>query len=279
MDHAARRPMLAVATLTTAGALALTPLAITPPELHAPSIAAARISTEAIQLTDAWSDLVSNTVTSVVELAGTYIGSNSTYPLPNPIFFAPIAAQLVINPLVYAAQLVTGQGAQIPTEIADHLSNIAKFADLVVSEVPPIVLQQIENPFVAAQLAINSITTATNKLVALLEAPALFLNVALNSQYGLIGYNGPLALPVIARNLFATAIAAAPPTIVLPLKKAAAAASTPKPTAAALTASAPSSAASSARSKPNAPATNGKRTTSSAKAGNSSAGSGHSKRG
>jgi hypothetical protein len=267
--------MLAVATLTTAGALALSPVTVTP---DAPSLSPARVSTQAVQLTDAWSDLATNTVGSVVQLAATFLGANSTFPLPNPIFIAPIAAQLVINPLIYAVQLFTGQGAQIPTEIAEHLSNVANFAGLVFTEIPPIIVQQIQTPFLAAQLAIESIATATNKLIALLEAPALFLDAALNSQYGLIGVNGPIAVPIILRNLLATAIAAPLPTIVLPFKKAAAAASTPKSTATVKVAS-PSGTASSARSKPKAPASSSKKAPSAKASSKSNAGSGHSARG
>ena len=56
MEYATRRPMLAAAALTTAGALALTPITVAPLESHAPSISPARISSQAVQLTDAWSD-------------------------------------------------------------------------------------------------------------------------------------------------------------------------------------------------------------------------------
>lgn len=47
-------------------------------------------------------------------------------------------------------------------------------------------------PFLPAQLAFESITAAGNPLLDLLEAPAVFLNAALNSQYRLIGVNGPV---------------------------------------------------------------------------------------
>jgi hypothetical protein len=286
MQRAARRPMLSIATLTTVGALALAPIAVAPPELSAPSIAAARISAEAVQLTDAWSDLLTNTVVNVVQLGGLFLGVSSTFPLPNPtIPLAPVATQLVLNPLIYAVQLFTGQGAQIPTEIATHLSNIANFVQLIVSDVPGIIVQQIQTPFLAAKLALDSITTGGNLLLGLLEAPAVFLDTALNSQFGLIGVDGPIAVPIIIRNLLATALYTTPPTIVLPFKKAA---STPTPTPAAATTvtsrvASPSGTASSARSKPKASssAASSKRMTASAKAkanNNSSAGQGHGKR-
>jgi hypothetical protein len=284
MHRAARRPMLAIATLTTVGALALAPIAVAPPELSAPSIAAARISTQAVQLTDAWSDLLTNTVVNVVQLGGLFLGVSSTFPLPNPtIPLAPVATQLVLNPLIYAVQLFTGQGAQIPTEIATHLSNVANLVQLIVSDVPGIIVQQIQTPFLAAKLALDSITTTTNLLLGLLEAPAVFLDTALNSQFGLIGVDGPIAVPIILRNLLATALYTTPPTVTLPFKKAAAAA--PTVAAATATPASPSGTASSARSKPKASssAASNKRTAASAKVkvkvnNNSSAGQGHGKR-
>jgi hypothetical protein len=147
---------------------------------------------------------------------------------------------------------------------------------LYVDAAPPVIVQQIQTPFVAIKLALDSITTSTNLLIGLLEAPAVFLDAALNSQYGLIGVNGPITIPIILRNLLVDAIYTTPPTIVLPFKKAAAAA--PTAAAATVTPAAPSGTASSARSKPKAPA-NSSRKAASAKASNSGAGSGHSKRG
>ncbi|TDO18608.1 hypothetical protein EV580_1795 [Mycobacterium sp. BK086] len=82
MEHSARRPMIAVATLTTAGALALSPITAAPPGLHPHNIAATHISSQAVQLTDAWSDLVTNSVTNVVQIAATFIGLNSSFPCP-----------------------------------------------------------------------------------------------------------------------------------------------------------------------------------------------------
>lgn len=280
MEHAAAgRSIRAAATLTTVGALALTPLAVAPPQLHAPDISAARISTEAVQLTDAWSDLFTGTLGSVVQLGAIFVGADSNFPLPNPIFIAPIAAQLVINPLIYAVQLFTGQSAKIPTEIADHFANIAALAQNLASDLPAIIVAQIQTPFLAAQLTIDYFANATNKLIALLEAPAVFLDTALNSQYGLIGVNGPLAVPIIVRNLLASGLGTPLPTITLPFKKPAAAASTPKPTAATVAGTAPSGTASSARSKPKSPASaNSKRKAESAKASDKPAGVGHGKR-
>jgi hypothetical protein len=267
MERAARRPLLAAAALTTAGALALSPITATPPEMHALDLVPATVSTQAVRLTDAWSDLFNHTVQSATILGTIFVGSSTTFPLPNPIFIAPIAAQLVINPLIYAVQLATGHGADIPGEIAEHLSKLSTFANLVFTEIPQIIVDQIQTPFIAAQETINFVNAATNKLTALLQAPALFLDYALNGQYGLIGYNGPIAVPIILRNLLATAISTPLPTVTLPFKKAAAAASTPKPTAAAATVTDPADTASSARSKPKTPSSaNSKRKASSAKA-------------
>jgi hypothetical protein len=259
---AAVRSMRAVATLTTVGALALAPVAAAPPALHTPGVAAARISTEAVQLTDAWSELLTDTVTSAVKLG--------------EVFVAPIAAQLVINPLIYAVQLFTGQRAQIPVEINNHLNNILTFGNAVLTDIPPAIVKQIQTPFQAAQLAVESVATATNKLIALLEAPAVFLNAALNSQYGLIGINGPIAVPFVVRNELANAIYTAPPAV-LPLKKAAAAVSIPKTAATALVPK--SVTASSARSKTKPPSSaHSSRKSASAKADSKGSGA-RSKRG
>ncbi|APE16320.1 hypothetical protein [Mycolicibacterium pallens] len=275
MEFAApSRPVRTAAALTTIGALALTPIALAPPALHAPGVTATRISTQAVHLTDAWSDLLNGTVASVVELGGLFVGANSTFPLPNPIFIAPVIAQLVLNPLIYGVQLITGQGGAIPGEIAQHLSNVASFASLLVSEIPPVIVKQIQTPFVAARDAIEFVANASNKLTALIEAPALFLNAALNSQYGLIGVNGPIAVPIILRNLLASAISTPLPTITLPFKKPAATV-TPKLTAAV---SDPADTASSARSKTKAPSANSKRKATTAKSGTKPAGARHGTR-
>lgn len=272
------RSTRALATLTTVGALALAPLAVAPPQLHAPAVTTARISTQAVQLTDAWSDLVEHTFANAVELGGLVVGANSTFPLPNPIFIAPVIAQLLINPVIYAVQLFTGQGAQIPAEIANHLSKLSTFATLVVQEIPPVIVKQIQTPFNALQLTIDTIAGATNKLAALLEAPAVFLDSALNSQYGLIGVNGPIAVPIILRNLLASAISTPLPTITLPFKKPAAAV-TPKRTAAATAAVTDlTDTASSARSKSKSPSTSSKRKATPGKASAKPAGVGHGKR-
>jgi len=232
-----------MATLTTAGALALTPVTVTP---DAPTISAARISTQAVQLTDAWSDLLAHTLDSVVATGKIYLGLDTGVPLPNPIFFAPIAAQLVINSLIYTVELFRGQGAMIPTQINQHLAGIANVVNIVFPTLPQVIVQQIQTPFKAAQLTLESIATAANKLIALIEAPAVFLDFVLNSEFGLLSPGGPIGYPLIFRNLLATALDTAAP---LPFKKPAAAASTAKTAAA----TAPSGTASSARSKSTTP--------------------------
>jgi len=281
MDYAARRPLLAAATLTTVGALALTPVAVAPHDVHLPSLSPTVISTQAVQLTDAWSDLVGNTLGSALQLGALFVGADSTFPIPNPIFIAPVLTQLlVVNPLIYTVQLFTGQGAKIPNEILTHLSNVAGAAEILFNQVPPIIVDQIRTPFLAAQLAIESVATATNKLIALLEAPAVFLDAALNSQYGLIGINGPIAVPIILRNLLANSLQTPLPTITLPFKKPASAL-TPAPAATSAVAAktaAPSKSASSARTRSKAPATAGSSRKASEKAGSNSAGTGRSKR-
>ncbi|NTY58044.1 hypothetical protein [Mycolicibacterium sphagni] len=277
MELAVGRPMLTVAALTTAGALALSPITVTPPDMHALDLSPATISTQAVQLTDAWSDLLTDTVGSVVQLGGLFLGQDSNFPLPNPtIPLAPIATQLVLNQLIYVAQLVTGQGAKIPTEIIDHATQVFQVAYELGKVLPEVILTQLQVPIFAAQEALKSITTSSNLLIGLLEAPAVFLNLALNSQYGLLGQTGPIAVPIIVRNLLAKAVYTPLPTIVLPFKKASgAAAVTPNAAAAA----AASGTASSARSKPKAPASSNRKATSAKAKSSAGSGTGHSKRG
>lgn len=271
MDYAARRRLLAVATVT-AGTLVLSPVLVTPHETPVPI----RVSSATVQLTDAWSDLVNDTLISAYYLGQMAVGANPTYPLPNPIFIAPIAAQLVVNSLTYAVQLFTGQGAQIPTEIITHINNLADVATAIGKDIPPVVVKQVQNPFIAAKNAIDSITGSGNPLLGLLEAPAVFLDGVLNGQYGLIGFNGPIAVGFIIRNVVAQALFTAPPAG-LPFKKPAAALK-PKADAATtvtLKVPTPGGTAFSARSKPKAPTSSKK----AASAKSESKGGAHSRRG
>ena len=279
MEFAApSRSLRTVATLTTVGALALTPIAAAPPELHSAGVAAARVSTQAVQLTDAWSDLLTNTVSNTVQLAGLFLGLNSGSTLPNPtIPLAPVATQLVLNQLIYTVQLFTGNGADIPGEIATHLDKLGNVAQALANDLPGIVLDQLRTPIKAFELTVDSVTTSGNVLLALLEAPAVFLDVALNSQYGLLGLAGPIAVPIIVRNFVATALETPLPTIVLPFKKPAAAVA-PKPATSAAAVSDPSDTASSARSKSKSPSAGSKRKSTPAKAATKPAGVGHGKR-
>lgn len=207
MEHAARRPLLAVATLTTAAALTLAPTTIAPPELHTPSAAATYLSTQTFRLTDAWSALASDSVQSVVELVRIAAGADGNYPLPSPtIPLAPIATQIVLNQLIYLGQLLTGHGGEIPGEIAKHLTIVGQILHDLPGEVSPIIIEQLQTPFIAAKFAIDSISASSNPLVGLFEAPAIFFDVALNSQTGLLGKFGPIGLPLIVRNAVATAI-------------------------------------------------------------------------
>ncbi|MCV7348487.1 hypothetical protein [Mycolicibacterium rhodesiae] len=273
MDNAARRKLLTVSAVT-AGTLILSPVIVTPHQTPVPI----RVSSASVQLTDAWSQLINDTIISTYLLGQLAVGANSTYPLPNPIFIAPVAAQLVINPLIYAVQLVTGQGANVPAAIIAHINNVADVAAAIGKDVPPAIAKQIQTPFIAAKDAIESITASGNPLLGLLEAPAVFLNEALNSEYGLLSLKGPIAVGFIIRNVLATALYTAPPAVVLPFKKPAA---TLSPTVTATTgtpkAAAPSGTASSARPKPKASAGSG-RTAAAAKASDTKSGA-HSRRG
>ncbi|MBB3750125.1 hypothetical protein FHT44_002586 [Mycolicibacterium sp. BK634] len=285
MDHADRRPLLAVAALATAGALALSPVTVTPPALHA-ALSPTRISSEAVQLADAWSDLFADTTANLGDLAAMTLGLNNSYPLP-PLAFplAPVATQFVLTQVAYVGLLLSGQGGQIPGWIGAHLTQLGNIAQLAVSAIPGVLLQQIKVQLEAVVKTFDYIATSGNVLYALSQAPAVFLNLALNNQFGILGPTGPIGLPLIFRNLIAAAIYTPLPTITLPFKKAAA--STPNSTAAAAVTPktpAPSGTASSARSKPKAPssAASGKRkpaTSSKSDTKGAGSGQGHSKRG
>lgn len=280
MDYAARRSALTVAALTTASALALTTVTIASHETPVPL----RVSAQTVHLADAWSELFADTGQSVIGLAALALGANPTYPLPSPtIPLAPVATQLVLNQLIYVAQLFTGNAGQIPGEITHHLNEVGQWAQLVIGAAPGVALQQLQVPFTAAKLAIESIGTSGNLLTGLLEAPAVFLNFALNNQFGLLGFTGPIGFSLILRNLLSNAIYTQPPAIVLPFKKASAGL-TPKSTAAeAITPkpSTPSGTASSARSKPKKPssASSSNRKPATSAKGASGGAQGHGKRG
>lgn len=246
-----RRSIRGAATLATAGALALMPIAVAPPGLQTPDISPIHISAQAIQLTDAWSDLFTETATNVTELVKLFVGAESGVPLPNPtIFLAPVATQLVLNQLIYLGQVFSGQGSQIPGEISAHLTKVVDLFGQVGALLPDLITLQIRTPFVALQQALTSISTASNPLIGLLEAPAVFLNVALNTSFGLLGVEGPIGFPITVRNVLATSIDPPLPGwlshILQPGKVPGAAALTPKTTGTLKS----TVGASSARSKP-----------------------------
>ena len=282
MEHAARRSALTVAAVTTVGALALSPITATPLDGPVP----VRVSTHAVVLTDAWSDLVSHTATSMIQLVTLGIGANNNYPLPSPtIPLAPVATQLVLNQLIYIADLFTGNAGQIPAWIGAHLTEVGKIAQLAVAAIPGVVFQQLQVPFYAGQQALTSIGASGNPITGLFEAPAVFLDFALNNQFGLLGFTGPIGISLIFRNLLAKALYTQPPTIVLPFKKPAGALTSKPDAAQAVTPRAsatPSGTAYSARSKPKKPSSSSSVAGSShkapaAKSGN--AGVGRGKRG
>ncbi|APE16322.1 hypothetical protein BOH72_14950 [Mycobacterium sp. WY10] len=116
--------------------------------------------------------------------------------------------------------------------------------------------EQLKAPFFAAAQTLEFIANSANPLTALFQAPAVFLNIALNSQYGLLGFTGPIGLSLIFRNLLANAVYTPLPSVVLPFKTASKAAAQPKAAATPTpvkTAAAPSGTASSARSKHTTP--------------------------
>ncbi|MCV7217202.1 hypothetical protein H7J51_18175 [Mycobacterium crocinum] len=253
MENIARRSVLTAAALTTAGALALTPVTAAPLNAHSPI----RISTQTVALTDAWSQLFTDTASSVTGLVTMTIGANNNYPLPSPTFpLAPVVTQLVLNQFAYAGLLLTGQGGQIPGWIGAHLTEVGKIAQLAISAVPGVAFEQVRAPFFAAAQTLEFIANSANPLTALFQAPAVFLNIALNSQYGLLGFTGPIGLSLIFRNLLANAVYTPLPSVVLPFKTASKAAAQPKAAATPTPvkpAAAPSGTASSARSKHTAP--------------------------
>jgi hypothetical protein len=279
MESAVRNPLLAAATLTTAGALALSPITVAPPTMDVPSHSPALISTGAVQLTDAWSDLANNTVTSVVQLAALFIGSGSTNPLPSPtIFLAPIATQLVLNQLIYLGQLFNGQGNQIPGEISSHLTKVAGVAGEVISSLPDFIAGTLATPIEALQQAVTSISAATNPLTGLVEAPAVFLNIILNSQFGFVGPDGPIGLPILIRNALANAIDPPLPgwlSHILQPKVPGAAALTPKSTVASTTPAASHSASSARSGSKSSGTASGSRKAATKSTSSTGAGSGH----
>ncbi|MBB3602353.1 hypothetical protein FHT40_001986 [Mycolicibacterium sp. BK556] len=280
MEHA-RRPLRTAAALATAGALAFTPVALAPPELHTPSLSPMHISVQPVQLADAWSDLFAATAANVTEIVKLFVGAENGVPLPNPtIFLAPIATQFALNQLIYLGQLFTGQAGQIPGEISTHLTNVGKVFGEVIPALPQLLSLWIKTPFVAVQQALLSISTATNPLIGLLEAPAVFLNFALNTTTGLLGGEGPIAFPIIVRNVLAKAIDPPLPAwlahILQPAKVPSAAALTPK-SAVSAKVSASSDTASSARSKPK-PTANGARKHSATASSHGAGGVGHGNR-
>lgn len=278
MERALRRPTIAIAALATTGSLALAPIAALPSE-HALSPLPATVSSQAVQLTDAWSDLATGTLASLVHLGKLASGTDSSFPLPSPtIPLAPVATQLVLNQLIYVAQLFTGQGGQIPGEIINHLGQVGALVSQSISALSGVIPQQLLTPFISLQQSIEFVANSTNKLSGLIQAPAIFLNGVINGDAGLLGPYGPIGVSLIIRNLLTAAIYTPLPTIVLPFKKAGGAASTPKPTTVTAKVAAPSGVAGSARSKPKAPA-NSSRKAAAAKAGTGKPGQGHGKRG
>ncbi len=168
----ARRSVLTVAALTTAGALALTPVTVAPLDAHSPT----RISDQTVALADAWSQLFTDTASSVTGLVTMTIGANNNYPLPSPTFpLAPVVTQLVLNEFAYAGLLLTGQGGQVPGWIGAHLTEVGKIAQLAVSAVPGVAFEQLKAPFFAAAQTLEFIANSANPLTALFQAPGRLL--------------------------------------------------------------------------------------------------------
>jgi hypothetical protein len=207
----------ATAVAATTAALTLTAIGATPTRLHADHLTAPRLSTVPVVLTDAWSDLFAATPAHATQILTLALGTNSSFPLPpGSLPLAPVITQVVVNQLIYATQLVTGHGGQIPTEIKKHLTDINNLAEEVFGSLPDTLRQQIATPVTAIREAGKSIAASSNLAQGLWEAPAVFLNVALNSTYGVLGIYGPLGFPLIVRNLTTTALHTPAPVVVLP---------------------------------------------------------------
>ena len=211
MEHPARRPMLALTTLTIAGALALTPISIAPPELHTPAISAARISTRAVQLSDAWSDLFTNTAHQCGQDRGDLRRDKQRLPADESDLYRAYRRATRDQPTYLRRAAVHRPGRPDPHRGRRSPLAVATIGNVIFGELPGAIVKQIQTPFQAAQLAIDSITTASNKLIALLEAPAVFLDATLNTTYGLMGINGPIAVPFLLRNLLANGLYTTPP--------------------------------------------------------------------
>jgi hypothetical protein len=92
------------------------------------------ISTQAVQLAG-----LTSFPQALWDLAN---GADPDHPLPSPSNpIAPIAEQLVLNLTTYGKQLLAGQGAQIPAEVATHLTNVGK----VLQGVPDLITGTLED--------------------------------------------------------------------------------------------------------------------------------------
>ena len=192
----------------TAGLAAMTATVITLSPLTTPAVNQSAlqhhsmplVTTEAIQLTDAWSDLIANSTSSLqalVQFSGVGLPAVS-----NPI--APIAEQVAINLLTYGGQLLSGQGGLIPGEIQSHAGKVGQVVQQLITAIPTYVQQVIANQSTAVALAVQAFTA--NPLTGLIEAPAVFLNQEINGIGGLFTV---LQVTVGTRN--ATALALDPP--------------------------------------------------------------------
>lgn len=203
MNHVSVRRSAGTAGLAaaTATAIALSPLTI--PAVNQSALqhhSVQLVTIEAIQLTDAWSDLIAsstNSLQALVQFSGVGLPAVS-----NPI--APIAEQVAINLLTYGGQLLSGQGGLIPGEIQSHVGKVGQVVQQLIAAIPTYVQQVIANQSTAVALAVQAFTA--NPLTGLIEAPAVFLNQEINGIGGLFTV---LQVAVGTRN--ATALALDPP--------------------------------------------------------------------
>lgn len=201
MNHVSVRRSAGTAGLAavTATAIALSPLTI--PAVNHSALqhhSMPLVTTQPVQLADTWSQLIGDTANSLRNFSTLTIGAGLP-AVSNPI--APIAEQVAINVLTYAGQVVTGQGGQIPGEIADHLTKVAAAVQQFVAAVPLWVQQFINNVPAAWNQALQNF--AANPLAGLIEAPAVFLDQEIN---GIGGVFTLLNVAVGTRNSIALAL-------------------------------------------------------------------------
>ncbi|MDH6245662.1 hypothetical protein [Mycobacterium sp. OTB74] len=215
--------------LTAASVIAAVPVA--PPVIH---LSAPPVMTRAVQFTDAWSDLVTNTENDLATL-GTLAAAN---PQNNPT--DPVLQQLGTNLNTYVTELLNGQGGLIPGQVQTHLTNLIQ---QVPGDVLGAVVRSVVAPVLGAIGVYNTLSAFVTQpvpnpvdiLQILYQTPAVLLNGILNFTeafpnfvsfgclpcgltfvtvpLGFLTTNGPIGLVLQVRNAIASALSPAEPSM------------------------------------------------------------------